>query len=1047
MHPIISFLKSSGSRLLRARIGRLLSYVVLVAMTYLFFYFVAVLSIKTMSLTYAGAFTVPALCLLALLILAPYQWWLLRNPRTVAKYLEEHHPELGLKLRSSLDFIEGRTDNQSKNFSKAFLDQVAGQLATFSIRDPQSRPWGRYATAAFAFTFAFWLMFDGPLLKKFYNPGISIGQTHLNLSEGSITIFEPDYTQIPGRTLPLKPGSFEAYAGSRVRFMITLPENARALYLSTGADAEPIPLRIGDENNVSHEFVLTEDIELRFLLSESDDSGRTAPYIFATKEDGAPEITLRSHTPEGPLNILDPLIVESEIKDDFGVKELFAVVTWEGQEKRISLSVPPDRRKHFINRNQWYISDFGIQDADSFSIYLEAKDNQPIGDPGIGTSPTLTYELESPDKKYDEFMELARQLLDTMTHSLGDNLETPLDRAGIPGDQQLRQAESMGRQIGTGLYNSLNITHKLIGKVRETPNLTRLDQNFLYQFRNRVSTQARTRSEVNTWYGKVLFHKDNRVYRNLVTSHAQEELGVEDLTYDLLLQLKMWAVLELERQKNQLENDMDSLEELLENAENMDEQELMKMAEQMMSELMKEFQEMMANAAEQMEMSMNEFMNQDAMQEAGDMFEELKKQIMDALREGDMEKAKALMEQMRAQMQEAMQAMNQQMGEMSPEMQAMMENMRELMGLLRELKSGEEELEASTQELKKEIDKQLGGNEAELNEQQREEQRKITEKIQKMLNDLYNRLVEYKTESMVQDLVNQIAEARQQLEEGNLSSGEINQLRRDVNRQERMLDFLSRDGLDRLQNMTLRNLDQVEKMQEYLDQGEFMLGLETGLKLETSLIQSERLSEQTPSRRIQEETQPTQTFRDAREELYKILDALQNMRNNMEDRRQQHMQAQTGEQRQQQLAEQQKKLEEMIQEFMERTGETFDGTQIADKLQDIGLSMKNAEQRLAGSRLDGGIQHQQSALQKIGEMMEQLQQSQQPSGSPRPMMSMNRQQGFQGDPSLEDIYIPESQKQATRDRMKDRIRKQLKKNLPDSYGKEIRKYYDKLMDQ
>ena len=178
------------------------------------------------------------------------------------------------------------------------------------------------------------------------------------------------------------------------------------------------------------------------------------------------------------------------------------------------------------------------------------------------------------------------------------------------------------------------------------------------------------------------------------------------------------------------------------------------------------------------------------------------------------------------------------------------------------------------------------------------------------------------------------------------------------------------------------------------------------------------------------------------------MDVLENIRRNIEERRRNFMRS-SNEQRQGSLSQRQAELNQMIQEFMQRTGDSFDGSQIFQKLEEIGQSMKNAERKLGNSRLEGGIQYQQDALQKIGEMMEQLQQSQQPSGSPRQrrMMFGQRQTGNFGEISTEDIYIPDSDKKATRDQMRDTIRKRLEKNLPDSYGKEIRKYYEKLMDQ
>jgi len=1045
MHSIQRYLNRSGRSLLMSRIFRCISMALLAVSLYLALYFCSILLIRSMSLTWTGLLLAPGLILAALIVAIPLQWWSLRDSRKVAQFVEERHPELELSVRSSLDFIEGRADQPHSRFHEPYIARVNEKLRSLPMTDFPTRPWAVYALTALALTASIWTFFRNPLLEKFYNPSMSFGQTHLDLSEGSITIFEPEYTQVPGRTLPLKSGNFSAYPGSKIRFLVQIPKETRSLFLSQG-EARPVPLRINEEGNASHEFVLLENTELQFLISETTTNGRTSPFRFEIKTDEIPEIQLRSHTPEGPLSVMDPLIIESEIKDDFGVKDLTAVIAWKDGEKRIPINVPGNRRKHFLSKSQWYLSDFDLGDAETFSIYIEARDNNPINGPGIGRSGMLTYILESPEKKYDEFMELAKELLGTMTDTLGDNLETTF--ASRINPQNLQETEAMGKRISNGLYRSVNLTNTLISKVRETPNLTRLDQNFLYQFRNGVSRQARSRSEMSLSYANIHYNKKNASYRNLVTSHKSEEVKVEGLTYELLLQLKMWAVFEMERENNKLQEELDQLESLLENAENMDDQqlqELQEMVEKLMEQIMKDFNEMMMKAAQQMDQNMEEFMNSDAMKESKDMMEELMEKIKEAMEAGDMEKVKELMEQMRAQMEEAYQAMQQQMGEMSPEMQAMMKDMRELMGLLREAKTQEEELEQQTRALKQKMDKEMGGNAGEMNQAKKEEYQKATQKIHDMLSELYNKLVEYKAEDLSENILRQIAEQKDRLKTEQMTEEVADALRRDIGNQERLLDFISRDGMDRLQNDTLRDLEQTEKLQEYLDQGELVLSLESGYKLESFLVRSVRTAERTASRQVREEARPKETFNEAKQELYKILEALQNVRDNMEQERQQFMKAQKeGEAKK--LSERQAEIRKMMKDFMDKSQDSFNGTQIEDKLSDISLTMENAEKRLEESRLDGGVSQQQSALQKIGEMMEQLQQSSRPSGGMPMPMSM-RQQGQRGDPLLEDIFIPESQKKAMRDKMKDEIRKRLGKNLPEAYGKEIRKYYEKLMDQ
>lgn len=1048
MHPVEKFLRAKGRGMLRRQLVRIFFQGTVAIGAYLVLYAIAVLSIKSLSLTLVGLLGFPLLVLLAMLVWMPMAWWQLRGPRQVARHLEKRLPEFQLTFQSCMDFLEGRADDGDTRFGQAYLEQTTQKVANLKVPVRSRKPWGTMALGLISANLLVWFLFGSALSKKYYNPDIQFGKTHLNLEEGSITIFEPEYTQIPGRTLPLKSGTFQAFPGSLVRFMLKIPNQAKDLYMTNTLSEEPVPLRLNEEGFASHEFVLLESQDIAFLIGASKNGTRTQPYEFRVKTDNPPEIQLRSHTPEGLISTLDPLMIEAELKDDFGVQVLEAVITWEGNEKRLPLTVPGDRKKHFNNRNQWYLSDLDIGEAESFSIYLEAKDNNPINGPGIGQSEVLRYELESPEKKYDEFMEMARQLLDTMTNTLGDNLETA---HGQNVDiERLRAADSKGKEIRRGLFQSLELTNSLIGKVRNTPNVTHLDQNFLLQFRDGVSRQARARTEMGFLYASIFASSNvKRKYSRLLSDHSNEELKLEKLTYDLLLQLKMWAILELERDRNEMENTLEQMQELLDNSENMTSEELMEMFEKLMAEVMKDFQEMMQKAAEQMDMSMQEFMNQDAMQFNDQDLQSLMEEIMEALKQGDMEKAKKLMEQMRAQMENASQSMQNAMGEMSPETQAMMKQMREFMGLLRELKEQEEQLARETQELKSNMDQDMGGNGAEMDEAQKNKLDELMERIKERLTLLNNKLTDYKTEDLTQKVLEQIQEKRDAAEGENQDPALKLTREAEINQLERLLDFLNQNGLQHLKNRALESLNQANTMDEYLEQAEYDLGLETGLDLEKKLSRGERMSDRTLSDDIKEDARPKESFLESRMDLYEILDALQNMRQQMENRRRSHMNSK-GEQAQQKLAERQAKIQEMIKEFQEKAGELMSGSPLMQKLEDIGMSMRNAERKLGDSRLDGGLQFEQQAIQQIGELMEQMQQAQQPNPGGSPMQMMMRpgqgSPGMQGDPTGE-VFVPDSQKVVSKDAVKEAIRKQLQKNLPESYSKEIRKYYEKLMDQ
>ncbi len=1044
-HPLHSFLDKAGLRVFAHLLRFRLTLVLLALTSYWLVYGLSVLLVRSMSLTWIGLFLVPAVIVIVFIASLVQAWLRQRDPIWVARRLEELNPHLQLRLRTGLDFLAGRVDHADSPFREAYLEQICARLDNVVYSAPARYPFGHAAILTFVCAGAFWAAYGQRLSAKYTKPTLGLGQTHLDLGSGSITIFEPEYTQIPGRTLPLKPGTYNLYPGGKLRMLVNLPDGAEKISLEfEGKEQKPVPLTIDAQRVATYDKVLVEPTAFRVRVDSAHSVGRSSPFKFEVKTDEPPEVALRSYTPEGPIDVMDPLIAEFEVKDDFGIRKLEAVVTWEGGEKRLAIEVPPTTRDHFILKRQWFLSDFQMGDVDSFALFFEAADNNPVKGPGIGRSNQLHYELESPDKKYQEFMKEAKELLDAMAGVLGDNLETSLTEQY--NRNEVGAAEDMGQRISHGLYRSLSLTNGLIAKIRETPNLSRLDQTFLQEFRAGVSDQARARAELSLFYRALQQASGRIAYRDLLSAHRSEELGVEGLTYDLLLQLKMWAVFELERQNNELQNSLEEMEDLLKDADKIDQKQLQEMFDKLMNELMKDFQKMMSTAAKQMDMSMQEFMNEEALKDQKDMLDQLRKEIMEALKKGDMAKARALMEELKAQMKSAFQSMQEAMGEMSPEMQAMMKDMKELMGLLRELKSGQEGLESQTRNLKSELDKKMGGNDVRMGDRERQQHVKVTERIRKQLQDLYNKLIDVKPEELSQDIIGQIAEMRDLLNRPGINNQERMRLAQGIAEKERLLDYLSRDGLDKMQELSLRGIEQTDTLQQYLDQGELDLSLESGFKLDGTLLEGKRLSERIGSGEVRDKARPRETFDETERQLREILDALQSAKGGMEENRAQFMQR-SGEKRQTKLSKDQGELKRMIEEFIQRTKDNFGGSQVGERLQDIGRSMDQAGDQLRNARLEAGLNYEQEALQKIGEMLEQLQQSSQPNGGSPNSMRMSHSDGQTGDPNLEDIYIPDSVRKANRDRMKEEIRERLQKNLPDAYGKEIRKYYEKLMDQ
>lgn len=989
------------------------------------------------------ALVVPA----AILMVAAFMGWRVirrfSRPQSVARELEAQNPDLALKVRSALDFIDHKADVDTPALQTWYVERIQAQLRHAHMAAKPWRGWALGSLASALCLAGLWSFLSPVLMAKLDHRNVTFGTLELQLQGGTISLFEPAYTGIPGRTIALQPGTYEAFPGSRVRFSI--PENPALpdLYYQTQRMDEPVALGKTGQGNFSCEILLVEPVALRFLVS---DKGQSAPFVFSTKTDHPPQIQLKGHTAEGPVSTYDPLYIDAVVRDDFSISTLHVVAEWEGESRRISLPIPNHQRNHFLSRNRWSLSELVDPTTARFSLYLEAQDNNPIGAGGIGRSQRLEFELENPEQIHRDFVDMARQLLDQMTHAMGDNLDTHLQS---PHETYyLQKAQVLSKQIQTGLMRAQQITNTLLDLLDEDPYGTALDRDFLRSFRKDLVAAYQFRMHMGQMFASVRVPKQSaRSFSTLRNLHGQEEVRLESLTYDLLLQLKMWAMLDMERKKSQIDETLDTLNDLLDRASEMDDGDLEREVSRLLEELMKQFHELLAKGAQEMDRSVEEFMNTEGLENQNDMMDQLKEQLLDALKRGDMGQVKQLLEQLEQMMMSTVSQMQQAMGELSPEMQAMMQQMREMMGLLRELKAQEEELESDTQAFKQQIDQEMGGNSIDMSSGQRAEQIKIMDHIKELLQTLHENLVHFQQEDTYRDLIDTISQLKEELNDPKTEDPEKAPLRQQIANLERTLDFVVNRSLDYLQELTLRSLETTDEMQGLLDQGEYKHALELGLKLESLLMQGEMMSERGVAEQVQEKAKPKETFETARQELFQILEALQQMRQNVERRRQDYLR-QSGSEDQHKLAQRQEEIRQMIDEFECSAREALDGSQLLEKLDDVSLSMDNAKKKLDTSKLDGATFYEQEALRKIGEMMEQMQQTLQPGPSaPQFRFAMGpRQEGMTGDPTG-DVFIPQSEFQMTEDQLKDAIRRQLQRNPPDAFGREIRKYYDTLMDQ
>ena len=979
-----------------------------------------------------------------------------------ADYIERKNPGIGFKLRSALDFQDApHEDSVSDTLKNQYVHLVETHLHQISPIKMDLKPWVQTGFAVCAILFGL-LYFKGPSIREALRGEQLFSSGELIIIRGSISIFEPDYTGIPGRTLPLSESSFEAYPGSRIRINFEDLDSSMdyevQLILGQNENIQALKKTNPPGTSASFEFLLEQDSHLA-LQYKSRPQSMSQPILFNTLEDRVPEIELSNHTEEGEINPRNPILIEADVRDDFAVKTLEWVVHWDevqgasdnpdaqGNEKRIPVQVPPSQSAHFLSRNQWNVSDLVPEGTEEFSVFLEAKDNNPFNGPGVGLSKTLRFGISTPEKERREFMNQVRELLDALTHTLADNLVTPWTSA--EDQPTLRIARDLGNSIQSGLIRSREITAMIESGLRNDSDTIGMDMEFFRSFRSRLDGALNQRLEMSQVFAEL--HYTSRLvqssFEKLRQVHGREEVVLENLVYDLVLQLKLWAMIDMEQTQDKVEDTLASMEELLNNSENMELDELKKEIDKLMDQLMKQMTEMMQKAAQEMDMNMQEFMNQEAMQQDQQELDDLKKQLEEALKAGDMEKAKAILEAMKQAMEAMMNSMKQSVGEMTPEMKKMMEAMQELMGLLGALKEGEENLEGDTQELMRDIERQIAEKMPPVSQEMQEDFKKIIARILEILETLNSQLASKDLDAWAKPVIDKIGETTVQNTQEKQEEARM-ELEKEIQLLKRSVQFLATNGLDNLQTLILKASKNTEELGEFLEHLEFLDAYEIARHIKGDFFKGRMIANSDLPPNIQKETQAEQAFIDATTELQKIIDFLEQLQKQRDELSQQLLrQQQNG--RPQELSQRQKDIEGMVPDFLEKYEEALKRFPMINQLKSIQNDMGNAGDRLGKNRLNSGLRYEQDALRKLGELQEQMKQMQQGQGSPMlpmPWMPQQRQLSQHGDPTGE-LFIPDEERKARQSALKDQILKKLQKNLPQSHSKEIKAYYESLMDK
>jgi hypothetical protein len=251
----------------------------------------------------------------------------------------------------------------------------------------------------------------------------------------------PAYTGLPERDIPGTSGEILAPPGT----VVTL--KARALLPASSAELsieDVLGQRVGHApiavagGTLSME--LTVDKPGAWRVTIVPPSGRpvreATAHRIEIEADRAPRVELAA--PADDLEVAGPKKIELAYSadDDYGLGDLTLV--WRAASDAVAAEKrkivrPAAGGRSASGKLEWDLAELELKPGVRVAYRLEAKDNDDVGGPNIGSSRTLYVRIYSPTEKHDELLAGEQSLVDHAVGHLGDRIDAE-KHAILPGD-------------------------------------------------------------------------------------------------------------------------------------------------------------------------------------------------------------------------------------------------------------------------------------------------------------------------------------------------------------------------------------------------------------------------------------------------------------------------------------------------------------------------------------------------------------------------------------------------------------------------------------
>lgn len=240
----------------------------------------------------------------------------------------------------------------------------------------------------------------------------------------------PAYTGRPPLYLPASSGDILAPRGTQIALETTALRPAAAAKLvwdPAPGETAPTEQRLDvDGRTLRTLFKVDKPRQFRFMLQPPEGRAllETEPHRIEVEPDRAPRVELVA--PADQLDVSSRRRVELayNVDDDYGISEIALV--WKspgGKDERKILPAGRPGARSAQAKFYWDLAEVALTPGTRIAYHLEAKDNDDVGGPNVGSSRTFYLRVFSPRERHEEVVERQQQVFEESVATLAGRLE------------------------------------------------------------------------------------------------------------------------------------------------------------------------------------------------------------------------------------------------------------------------------------------------------------------------------------------------------------------------------------------------------------------------------------------------------------------------------------------------------------------------------------------------------------------------------------------------------------------------------------------------